>query len=166
MDKSWLVYSLCLCHISICVIVLYSRSLLTKSGKLGHNQDIGAIPGLSRPFRDDWQLCIFTLRWCRVALWWRSIVSSHPLLLMGGRLVANVAGQCLLRLSLLRAHTVRHLSEVPQRLLTIFAVHQLKRLKRQAAKNINFVEGGRICQEGNNHIGCILFSDPLQIKDE
>ena len=42
-----------------------------------------------------------TLRWwCRVALWWRSVVAAtDPLLLMGGHLVANIAGQCLLGLS-------------------------------------------------------------------
>ena len=73
-------------------------------------------------------------RWCRVALWWRGVVAAaDPLLLMGGHLVANVAGQCLLGLSLPCPNTVRHLGEVLQRLLTVFAVHQLK--KGQDSKN-------------------------------
>ena len=69
-----------------------------------------------------------TLRWwCRVALWWRGVVAAaDPLLLMGGHLVANIAGQRLLGLSLPCPNTVRHLSEVLQCLLTVFAVHQLK----------------------------------------
>ena len=71
-------------------------------------------------------LHLFTLWWCSIALWWRGVVATDPLLLMGGHLVADVAGQCLLGLSLPCPHTVRHLSEVPQRLLTVFAVHQLK----------------------------------------
>ena len=72
-------------------------------------------------------LHLLTLRWwCRVALWWRGVAffvaATDPLLLMGGHLVANIAGQCLLGLSLPCPDTVRHLSEVLQLLLTVFAV--------------------------------------------
>ena len=70
---------------------------------------------------------IVALRWSIVALWGRSIVSSaDSLLLVGSRLVANVAGQHLLGLSLPRAHTVRDLGKLPQCLLTVLTVHQLQ----------------------------------------
>ena len=59
-----------------------------------------------------------------LTLWWWHVALRSPLLLMGCRLVANIAGQHLLRSPC--AHTVRHLGDMLQRLLTVFAIHQLQ----------------------------------------
>ena len=63
------------------------------------------------------------LRWCSVALW--EIVR--------GRLVAHLAGQLLLGLSLPLAHVVSDWSEVLQCLFTVLAINQLEDVSRECS---------------------------------